>query len=429
MLMPGLMTDGEPGRLESYGAMPSAAFEAPRQIQFDSIPLTMAGGEARAEPCVTDCLARPKRVLVVDDQECMRVAMERVLGSLGYQIEVASDGHEALAKLQLDVDLVVLDAAMPGMDGFQLTRSIRRDQHHGDVPIIMLTGSGSQKDRLRAVEAGVNDFVTKPFEINEIKLRSESLLGLKEATDALKRNGADLERKVEERTTALRGALEDMVAAQRRTQEAHLDTIRRLVLAAEYKHRDTAAHIERIGRYCEMIAQRLKLSPGEIEILRYASPMHDVGKIGIPDGILMKPGKLSGHEWQIMRTHPAIGAHILRGSRSPVMQAGEVIALTHHEKWDGSGYPAGISGERIPLYGRICAVADVFDALTTNREYRDALSTETVCNMLESEAGRHFDPQIVQAFLEDRRDVERIKTEFEEAGAGETVDLSQGWRS
>ncbi|MBM2813195.1 MAG: Cyclic di-GMP phosphodiesterase response regulator RpfG, partial [Chloroflexi bacterium] len=337
--------------------------------------------------------------------------------------------HEALAKLQLDVDLVVLDAAMPGMDGFQLTRNIRQDRQHGDVPIIMLTGSGSQKDRLRAVEAGVNDFVTKPFEINEIRLRSASLLGLKEATDTLKRNGAELERKVEERNAALRAALEDMAAAQRRTQEAHLDTIRRLVLAAEYKHRDTAAHIERIGRYCEMIAQRLNLPPSEIEILRYASPMHDVGKIGIPDGILMKPGKLSGDEWQIMRTHPAIGAHILRGSRSPVMQAGEIIALTHHEKFDGSGYPAGLSGDRIPLHGRICAVADVFDALTTNREYRDALSSKTVCGMLESEAGHHFDPEIVRAFLEDRREVDHIKTEFEELGAAGTANWSQGRQS
>jgi len=404
--------------------MPSVAFETTLQTPVDSMLSPKYWEVARMGPWIADSIGRSKRVLVVDDQESMCVAMERVLRTLGYQTEVAHDGHEALAKLQLDVDLVVLDATMPGMDGFQLTRSIRRDRQHGDVPIIMVTGSGSQKDRLRAVEAGVNDFVTKPFEIDEIKLRSASLLGLKEATDTLKRNGADLERKVEERTTALRVALEDMAAAQRRTQEAHLDTIRRLVLAAEYKHRDTAAHIERIGRYCEKIAQRLGLPPSEIEILRYASPMHDVGKIGIPDGILMKPGKLSGQEWQIMRTHPEIGAHILRGSRSPVMQAGEVIALTHHEKWDGSGYPGGLSGERIPLYGRICAVADVFDALTTNREYRDALSTETVCSMLESEAGRHFDPQIVRAFLEDRREVESIKTEFEESGAVATVDLS-----
>ena len=373
--------------------------------------------------------SRPKRVLVVDDQESICTAMERVLRSLGYQTEVACDGHEALAKLQLDVDLVVLDAAMPGMDGFQLTKRIRQDRWHGDVPIIMLTGSGSQKDRLRAVEAGVNDFVTKPFAVDELELRSAALLGFKEAKDALKRTGAELERKVEERTAALRIALEEMAAAQRQTQEVHLDTIRRLVLAAEYKHRDTAAHIERIGQYCTMIAQRLGLPPSEIEIIRHASPMHDVGKIGVPDEILMKAGELSAEEWRIMRTHTAIGAHILRGSHSPVMQAGEVIALTHHEKWDGSGYPGGLSGEQIPIYGRICAVADVFDALTNDREYRDAISTRTAFSMLENEAGHHFDPGIVGAFLEDPNEVVRIKMEFEAALCSRTVDLRPGIHS
>jgi len=368
-------------------------------------------------------LVRQARVLVVDDDQMVRTALQRVLRSLNYETEAASDGHEALAKLALDIDLVMLDASMPSMDGFQLTRRIRESTQYGDLPIIMVTGLGSALDRIRAVEAGVSDFVLKPFEAVEIQLRSTRLLTLKAATDSLKRRGLELERLVEERNSDIRRALDDMVVAQRRTEAAHLDTIRRLVLAAEYKHHDTAAHIERIGLYSELVARRLTLSPSDIEIIRYGSPMHDVGKIGIPDGILMKPGSLTPDEWRIMRTHPAIGAHILQGSTSPVIQAGEAIALSHHEKWDGSGYPAGLAGEAIPLFGRICAVVDVFDALTTNREYRDALTTDTVFDMLSREAGRHFDPEIVRAFLGSRKEVEQIKSNLDKGASADSLDL------
>jgi putative two-component system response regulator len=353
--------------------------------------------------------AGPKRVLVVDDQEDTRRMLERILANFGYQTELARDGWEAMAKLSLDVDLVLLDAEMPGMDGFELARRIRADARYADLPLIMVTGLGGKEDRLRAVEVGVNDFITKPFEINELRLRCGWLLKLKESIDQLKRHRSELEQKVEERTSALRAALEEMAAAQRRTQEAHLDTIRRLVLVAEYRDRDTAAHIERIGRYCELVARRLKLSPGEIELVRHASPMHDVGKIGIPDSILLKPGRLSQEEWEVMKTHTTIGADILRGSPSPLLKAGEEIALTHHERWDGSGYPRGLSGEEIPLFGRICAVADVFDALTTNRRYRDALPSQAVFDFLAGQRGKHFDPQVLDAFLACREEIEEIQ--------------------
>lgn len=357
---------------------------------------------------------RPKRVLVVDDQEGTRRILERVLANFGYQTELARDGLEALAKLSLDIDLVLLDAEMPGMDGFELARRIRQNPRYIDLPLIMVTGLGGKEDRLRAVEVGVNDFITKPFETNELRLRCRWLLKLKESIDELKRHRAELEQKVEERTATLRAALEEMAAAQRRTHEAHLDTIRRLVLAAEYKDRDTAAHIERIGRYSEMIARNLKLSPGEIELIRHASPMHDVGKIGIPDSVLLKPGKLTPEEWEIMKQHTLIGADILRSSPSPLLQAGEEIALTHHEKWDGSGYPHGLCEEEIPLFGRICAVADVFDALTTSRRYRDALPNSTVYDLLASLRGKHFDPEIVDAFLSNREQVEEIQRTYDQ---------------
>ena len=350
-----------------------------------------------------------KRVLVVDDQEDMRHMQVRVLKNLGYEVELARDGLEALAKLELDVDLVLLDAEMPGMDGFAVARRIRQDPRFTDLPIIMVTGLGGKEDRLRAVEAGVNDFISKPFEINELRLRSQSLLKLKEVGDALKRHRAELELTVEVRTAALRRALEDTAAAQRRTQEAHLDTIRRLVIAAEYKDRDTAAHIERIGRFSEVVARALTLAPGQVEIIGHAAPMHDVGKIGIPDAILLKPGKLTRDEWAIMQRHTEMGARILHGSPSEVLQVGEEIALSHHEKWDGSGYPLGLSGDGIPLAGRICTVADVFDALTSDRRYRDALPNSAVYDMLQKLRGSHFDPPIVDAFLAHRDDIELIQ--------------------
>ena len=368
-------------------------------------------GEPRRHPARAPQAATRKRVLVVDDQPDTRKLLQRILANLGYQTETAQDGLEALAKLELDIDLVLLDAEMPGLDGFAVTERIRQNPRLIHLPIIMVTGLGGKEDRLRAVEAGVNDFISKPFEIHELRLRSQWLLKLKEASDLLKQHQAELERTVEKRTAALRRALEEMATAQRRTHDAHLDTIRRLVIAAEYKDRDTAAHIERIGQFSEVIARALKLSPGRIETIRHAAPMHDVGKIGVPDAILLKPGQLTPDEWEIMKRHTVMGARILHGSPSDVLQAGEEIALSHHEKWDGSGYPNGLRGDAIPLGGRICAVADVFDALTNHRHYRDALPNQTAYDMIETQAGRHFDPEVVAAFLASKPEVERIQQE------------------
>jgi putative two-component system response regulator len=362
---------------------------------------------ALPEP-VAGARGRAARVLAVDDQDETRRVLQRTLAALDYEVEVARDGVEALAKLPLVPDLVLLDASMPGLDGFEVARRIRTHPEYHDLPIIMVTGLDSREDRLRAVEAGVNDFIAKPFELTELRVRCASLLRLKEATDALKRHRAELEQTVAKRTADLRLALEGMAEAQRSTYAAHLDTIRRLVIAAEYKDRDTAAHIERIGRISALIGTTLRLPPGEVEVLRYASPMHDVGKIGIPDAVLLKPGKLDADEWEIMQRHTTIGAAILHGSPSPVLQAGEVIARSHHERWNGSGYPDALRGEAIPLAGRICAVADVFDALTSDRHYRDALPAATVWEMMQAERGCHFDPAVLDAFLECRDEVDSI---------------------
>ena len=356
-------------------------------------------------------ISRTRRVLIVDDQEESRQSLAHVLGSLGYETELARDGIEALGKLRLDIDLVLLDASMPNLDGFQVAQRIRENPKFLYLPIIMLTGLNSREDRMRSIEAGVNDFISKPFEVAELKLRSAWLVKLKEAHDAIERHQEELEKTVEKRTADLRSALEETAAAERKTFEAHLDTIRRLVLAAEHKDRDMAAHIERIGRYSELLADGLSMSPGRVDVIRFASPMHDVGKIGIPDAILLKPGPLSPEEWEVMKRHTSIGARILHGSPSEVLQTGEVIALSHHEKWDGKGYPNGLRGEEIPIEGRICAVADVYDAMTSNRHYRDALSSEGVYEMMRAQRGSHFDPAVLDAFLDLQDEIEAIHQE------------------
>jgi len=353
---------------------------------------------------------------VADDDEFSRRAILRVLDSCGYEVEAAQDGLECLVKLQLQIDLVLLDASMPGMDGFEVTERIRQDPIHGDLPIIMVTGLDGQRDRLRAVEVGVNDFLTKPFDTAELMLRSRWLLRMKDSIDALKQHHLQLEATVEQRTVALRRALEETAEAQRLTEAAHLDTIRRLVLAAEYKDRGTAAHIERIGRYSELLAEKLNLTPRQIEVIRHASPLHDTGKIGVPDAILLKPGKLTEAEWALMKDHTTMGARILRGSPSEILQVGKRIALSHHERWDGRGYPNGLAGESIPLEGRICAVSDFFDALTTDRSYRAALENDLVYEMMRSESGKHFDPTILDRFLSNRNEVEAIQRRYCQRG-------------
>ena len=207
----------------------------------------------------------------------------------------------------------------------------------------------------------------------------------------------------------------ELKALHKELQEAYLDTVHRLVLAAEYKDEDTASHIVRMGKYCALIAEKLGLPPKEVENIRYASPMHDVGKIGIPDSILMKPGKLTKEEFEIMKTHTTIGAKILANSKAEILQIAEQIALNHHEKWNGQGYPRGITGKNIPLPARIVTIADVFDALISKRPYKDPFPIEVAFDIIKKERGEHFDPEIADVFLKNIDEILKIKDEVIEA--------------
>jgi len=362
-----------------------------------------------------------KRVLIVDDEELNRELLAAQVELLGHTWEEARSGTEAIALLHERFDLLLVDGMMPGMDGFELTCRIRAQDKNGDVPIIMVTALNSREDRLKAVEAGANDFITKPVDRYELQVRTESLLKMKAAQDAVKNHQSDLEHIVASRTADLQNAMNEVVLGRQQIYEAQLDTIHRLALAAEHRDEHTASHIHRVSHYCGLLAWALDLSADETEHLQQGSIMHDVGKIGVPDSILLKEGRLSNAEREVMQQHTIIGADILRGSSSKLLQIGEIIALTHHERWDGTGYPQGLKGEQIPLHGRICAVADVYDALTSKRPYKKAFARHEARQILCQGYGTHFDPQILDLFLANFEVVEVIQDRYGERESEEEL--------
>ncbi|MGE4553068.1 MAG: HD domain-containing phosphohydrolase [Desulfovibrionaceae bacterium] len=361
---------------------------------------------------MNDALSGPKTILVVDDEAINRKVMAGLLDSFGHKALVAVSGRRGLEMLNQDVDLVLLDIMMPDMDGFSVARAIRARQGFEDLPIIMVTALTAKQDRLKAVEAGANDFVAKPIDATELRVRMESLLKMKQYRDELKVYQAGLEAMVQAKTEALVIAMENLKHAQQATVRAHLETLHKLSAAAEYKDEDTAQHIHRMSRYSGLMARHYGLSEAESDLVLRSSPMHDIGKIGIPDAILIKPGPLTAEEWVVMKTHTTIGASILESDSSDFLEAGRVIALAHHEKWDGTGYPQGLAGEDIPLYGRICAVADVFDALTSRRPYKPPYSNDKSLAILREGRGVHFDPKVLDVFLDHLDEVFEIQRRF-----------------
>jgi putative two-component system response regulator len=352
------------------------------------------------------------RILIVDDDPKIRELHSRLAMSLGYETEMAADGVEALAKLVLNIDLVLLDIQMPNMDGFEVARRIRSQPEHAFLPIIMVSALAGAGEHRQAFEIGINDFIAKPIDRDELRLRSHWLLDLKKAQDRLNQRGVELEQSVERRTAELREALEAMSRAQRKIYDAHLDTIRRLTIASDLKDHVTGGHIERIGLYSSVLAKAVQLAPGDVETVRHAAPMHDVGKLGIPDEILLKPGPLTDAEWAIMRTHTTLGGDLLAGSDSEVIRMGERIARSHHEKWDGTGYPDGLAGEDIPIEARICAVVDFFDATTMDRPYRTAIPMDDVLGMMREGSGSHFDPTLLDLFFERLETIQEIRSTY-----------------
>jgi putative two-component system response regulator len=268
-------------------------------------------------------------ILIVDDQPQNIELLEAYLIPPGYEIVKAANGEEALEKIfGNQIDLILLDVMMPGMDGFEVTRRVRRDEKQRLLPIILVTALRGTEDRIKGIEAGCDDFISKPVDRMELLARVQSLLKVKAYNDLMVNYQKELESEVTRRTEELKHALEGIKAAS-------LDTIYRLSMASEYKDEDTGAHIKRLSLYCAAVARRMGMDESMIETLLYAAPMHDLGKIGIPDLILLKPAKLDPVEWEIMKQHTVIGAKILKGSDAEFIRLGETIAQSHHEKWDG----------------------------------------------------------------------------------------------
>lgn len=349
---------------------------------------------------------KPK-ILVVDDEPYNQKLMEAILVPMGYEVWLAQDGEEALQKVRdYSPDVILLDVMMPRLNGFEVARALKSDPVTKIIPVVMVTALNEVEDRVKAMDAGADDFIAKPVDKTEVRARVSSLLKVKAYNDYMRDQQQELEAQVARRTEQLRDAYEKI-------KKASLDTIYMLSLAAEYRDGATGAHIRRMSHFAVVVARKLKLDDDIVENIYYAAPMHDVGKIGIPDRILMKPSQLDAEEWEIMKQHSAIGAKILETSDAEFIRLAHTIALTHHEKWDGTGYPKGMKGPEIPIVGRLIAVVDVFDALISNRPYKPPLPIDSAFSIIREGSGSHFDPEVVAAFFAAEKEIISIKAQFE----------------
>lgn len=353
------------------------------------------------------------RILVVDDEAMMRRLLEKLLRMEGYEVVLASSGEQALAALLRDgADTVLLDMRMPGMSGLEVCRQIRNHPRSLHTPVVFITAVNDRELRRKGMEAGADDFLSKPFDEVELMARVRNSVRVKRYYDNLAQQKKQLEIAVLERTTELNDAVSRLTQIQVDLRASQEETIYRLSRAAEFRDDETGQHLQRMSRYCQLIARRIGLDEPTCELLRIASPMHDVGKLGIPDSILLKPGRLTPDEFTVMKGHAEIGYRILVGSEAIPLKIAATIAHTHHEKWDGNGYPRGLAGEEIPLYGRIAAIADVFDALTSARPYKPAWKLEDALQLMAQSRGTHFDPTLIDVFFEALPGVLEIRERF-----------------
>jgi putative two-component system response regulator len=342
----------------------------------------------RALPIMPEDILHSARILAADDEEANLRLMGRILERAGCAHYTCTTDPRRVITLYREVspDLVLLDLHMPGMDGVQVIEALRPSlEAEGYLPVLMISGDLTPEARQHALAHGARDFLSKPYDPTEAVLRIRNLLQTRYLHLQVQRQNRELEAKVAARTLEL--------------EAAQAEVLERLAQAAEFRDDDTGEHTRRVGALSALVAAALGADEAWVAMLRRAAPLHDVGKIGIPDGILLKPGRLSDPEMAIMRTHTRIGARILARGRSPMMTMAERIALSHHERWDGAGYPEGRAGEAIPLEARIVAVADFYDALTHDRPYRPAWTPAQTRAEIARGAGAHFDPQVAQAFL------------------------------
>ncbi len=351
------------------------------------------------------------KILVVDD-EPHNVHLLRMLLKRGgfHKVEGVVDPRDFFDRYSsYGPDLILLDLNMPDIDGFQIMTWL---EEHGDdeyLPVLILTGDGSTDTCRRALGMGAKDFVTKPFDPWELVSRVRNLVETRLLHKRLALQNMHLEAAVAERTREL--------------EDAHYEVVRRLGMAAEYRDDDTGMHIQRMSLYCAALGRAFGFSEQQVKLLRYAAVLHDVGKIGIEDAILLKKGRLTPQEWEKMKMHTVIGAELLSGGKSEVIRLAEQIARFHHERWDGTGYPDGLAREEIPLPARIAAVCDVFDALTSTRPYKKAWTVEEAVAEIRCCSGTQFDPKVVERFLEILPEILSIKSEYSHSSGKEPDEI------
>lgn len=347
-------------------------------------------------------------LLIVDDNPDNLRVLSNFLINSGFEILVAVDGESAIQKaIYAQPDLILLDIMMPILDGIQACIQLKANEKTRHIPVIFMSALSDTESKLSGFEAGGVDYITKPFQREEVLARVNTHLSLQR-----------LHRRVAEQNTLLEKqneVLENRVLA--RTQElqrTRMQVIHSLGKAAEYRDNDTGMHVVRMSKCAAYLAKLLDLSDAECDIILHASPMHDVGKIAIPDSILLKPGKLTEEEWVVMRQHTVLGEQILASSDndSALLKAAAVLARSHHEKWDGTGYPDGLKGEAIPLISRINSICDVFDALLSKRPYKEPWPVENAVTYIEAQRGKHFEPQIVDIFLTHLADILSIRAQY-----------------
>lgn len=331
-------------------------------------------------------------ILIVDDITANIDVMREILKD-DYTLKIAINGEMALRAVKTDPvpDLILLDIMMPVMNGYEVCRRLKDDIVTRTIPVIFITAKDDQTDEAEGFRLGAVDYITKPVNPLTTRSRIRSHLALYDVRKELRRQVRE---------------------ATREIFETRLTVIKGWGRAAEFRDNDTGLHIERMSLISRMIAAELGLPERDTELIFQAAPMHDIGKIGVPDSVLLKPAKLDDNEWVLMKQHPSIGAAIIGNDDSPLLRFARQGALTHHEKWDGSGYPAGLKGEDIPLVGRILALADVYDALMSVRPYKKAWPAEQVEELIENESGHHFDPRIAEAALSIRGEIQKIQRKY-----------------
>jgi two-component system, response regulator RpfG len=343
-------------------------------------------------------------IVIVDDQTSARTMLRHVIEDIAPELRVYDFGDPLAALAWCEagqVDLLLLDYRMPGMDGLEFARRLRRLPSHRDIPIILITVVGDEPIRQAALEAGVIDFLVKPIRPRELRARCSNLLQLRQQSESIKQRALSLEQR--------------LLASINEVEERERETLSRLARAIEYRDAGTSAYLERMAHIAGLIAEQLGLSEDEVRMIEMAAPLHDMGKIAIPDAVLLKQGALNEEEIAVMRRHPRIGYELLSGSQNRFIQVGALVALRHHERYDGSGYPDGLIGEAIPLEARIVAVADVLDALLSARPYKEAWSMDAALAYLYAQRGRLFDPRCVDALMRGRQALEDICAKFSKA--------------